>query len=58
MTKIPTFDAEHFFPAQNLLGEGKLWYHGLGIANVIGVLWDSRTQLLHWVDIDKAEVHT
>ena len=24
MTKIPTFDAEHFFPAQNLLGEGKL----------------------------------
>lgn len=28
------------------------------IADVIGVLWDSRTQLLHWVDIDKAEVHT
>jgi sugar lactone lactonase YvrE len=27
-------------------------------ADVIGVLWDSRTQLLHWVDIDKAEVHT
>ena len=25
MTNIPTFDAEHFFPAQNLLGEGKLY---------------------------------
>lgn len=26
--------------------------------DIIGILWDSRTQLLHWVDIDNATVHT
>jgi sugar lactone lactonase YvrE len=23
-----------------------------------GILWDSKQKLLHWVDIDTAEVHT
>jgi sugar lactone lactonase YvrE len=23
-----------------------------------GILWDSKEKLLHWVDIDTAEVHT
>jgi len=30
----------------------------LNEALLIGVLWDSKEQLLHWVDIDTAEIHT
>jgi hypothetical protein len=58
MTQIPTFQAEHFFPAGNLLGEGESAALDMGVTDVTGLLWNSKTQLLHWVDIDKAEVHT
>ncbi|BEI85084.1 hypothetical protein CcaverHIS002_0504850 [Cutaneotrichosporon cavernicola] len=39
-----TFDAHVVLACQNTLGEG--------------ITWDDRTQRLHWVDIDRAEVHT
>ncbi|WVW79321.1 hypothetical protein I302_101289 [Kwoniella bestiolae CBS 10118] len=41
---IPIFDAEVLVKCQNNLGEG--------------VVWDSKTQLLHWVDIFAAQLHT
>ncbi|OWZ30473.1 hypothetical protein C343_04172 [Cryptococcus neoformans C23] len=40
----PVVEAELVLEAQNNLGEG--------------VVWDSRTQLLHWVDIFRSELHT
>ncbi|CAK9781393.1 hypothetical protein CC85DRAFT_290459 [Cutaneotrichosporon oleaginosum] len=40
----PVFDAHVVLACQNTLGEG--------------ITWDDRTQRLHWVDIDRAEVHT
>ncbi|ORY20308.1 hypothetical protein BCR39DRAFT_555385 [Naematelia encephala] len=44
MSQAPVIDAEVFIECQNDLGEG--------------ILWDSKTQLLHWVDIPKCELHT
>ncbi|CAD6565029.1 MAG: hypothetical protein TREMPRED_000659 [Tremellales sp. Tagirdzhanova-0007] len=41
---VPVIDAEVALECQNTLGEG--------------LLWDSKQQLLHWVDIDTAEIHT
>ncbi|GFZ47422.1 hypothetical protein JCM24511_05166 [Saitozyma sp. JCM 24511] len=41
---VPLFEAELLLECQNVLGEG--------------ILWDSKEKLLHWVDIDTAEVHT
>ncbi|WWC91232.1 uncharacterized protein L201_006174 [Kwoniella dendrophila CBS 6074] len=41
---IPVFDAEVLLKCQNNLGEG--------------VLWDSKTQLLHWVDIFRSQLHS
>ena len=38
------------------LGHGARFYHHLRYN--LGILWDSKTQLLHWVDIDTAEIHT
>ncbi|KAL7421319.1 hypothetical protein Q5752_004204 [Cryptotrichosporon argae] len=40
----PIIDAELFVPCQNDLGEG--------------IFYDSKTDLLHWVDINRVEVHT
>ncbi|KAK4684583.1 hypothetical protein P7C73_g5591, partial [Tremellales sp. Uapishka_1] len=44
MTPIPTIEAEVFLNCQNELGEG--------------ILWDSKRQLLHWIDINRSELHT
>ncbi|WVQ93252.1 hypothetical protein IAU59_000318 [Kwoniella sp. CBS 9459] len=41
---VPIIEAEHLLACQNTLGEG--------------VVWDSKTQLLHWVDIQTSEVHS
>ncbi|GMK55298.1 hypothetical protein CspeluHIS016_0203540 [Cutaneotrichosporon spelunceum] len=41
---VPSFDAHVTVACQNTLGEG--------------ILWDDRTRRLHWVDIDRAEVHS
>ncbi|OCF72694.1 hypothetical protein I204_07079 [Kwoniella mangroviensis CBS 8886] len=41
---IPVFDAEVLLKCQNTLGEG--------------VVWDSTTQLLHWVDIFASTLHS
>ncbi|EIW65847.1 hypothetical protein TREMEDRAFT_66215 [Tremella mesenterica DSM 1558] len=40
----PIFKAEPFFHSENVLAEG--------------ILWDSKTQLLHWVDIETASLYT
>ncbi|OCF35531.1 hypothetical protein I316_02583 [Kwoniella heveanensis BCC8398] len=41
---VPIIEAEHLLACQNTLGEG--------------AVWDSKTQLLHWVDIQTSEVHS
>ncbi|WWC73124.1 uncharacterized protein I206_107090 [Kwoniella pini CBS 10737] len=41
---VPIFDAEVLLECQNNLGEG--------------ILWDSKTQLLHWVDIFNSQLHS
>ncbi|KAK8843332.1 hypothetical protein IAR55_006987 [Kwoniella newhampshirensis] len=43
-SSAPVFKAEHLLACQNDLGEG--------------VVWDSKTQLLHWVDIPKGNLHS
>ncbi|WVF65590.1 hypothetical protein IAT40_000320 [Kwoniella sp. CBS 6097] len=41
---VPVIEAEHLLACQNTLGEG--------------AVWDSKTQLLHWVDIQTSEVQS
>ncbi|WVR09084.1 hypothetical protein IAU60_006145 [Kwoniella sp. DSM 27419] len=41
---IPIIDAEHLLACQNTLGEG--------------AVWESKSNLLHWVDIMTAELHS
>ncbi|KAI9636726.1 uncharacterized protein MKK02DRAFT_45431 [Dioszegia hungarica] len=42
--EIPVIQAERELACGNTLGEG--------------ILWDDQKKLLHWVDIDEAEIHT
>jgi len=44
MTGVPVFPARVELESGNRLGEG--------------IMWDEATGLLHWVDIDRAEVHS
>ncbi len=63
----PAFDAHVELACQNALGEGECgndltaWVAGTTFFRRVltpGILWDDRTQQLHWVDIDRAEVHS
>lgn len=61
--KTPVFEAELELDCGNTLGEGRSLSSGLlrATAELItctGIIWDSRTKLLHWVDIDDAQIHT
>jgi hypothetical protein len=68
MVRVITLD-EPFLPVQNDLGEGenanrcsKLERSGGMMIYcsypMVGCLWDSKTGLLHWVDIFRSTIHT
>ena len=67
----PIIEARHFWPAQNVLGEGEYSGGCDGIQlrpahddddakadTLIGILWDSDANVLRWVDLKAGEIHS